>query len=457
MTPPRLTCLLETLRDRPILQKFCGDFGFQIAIKFLSFGFSIYTLHLITHALGPEQYGIYALVLGFANLFAGFVNISVRPLVIRDVGSEQMTLQDGSETVLHLMLLTAPIAYIVMVLAGYFCVPQYLSYVALAGLPYFLIPFNEQTVILVCQGKIKQSRIPHFCNVVAMTLLCFLLLAPDSSVTLVLICSLVATCLRAAGELCLVARDVHLRLRQHWDTVKRYLREGSVLVLCTLIGILHHKIDLLMLANFERLHSLAPYLPGFPVANAIAPATFNHEASIGYYSGAYRFLDMLRICPEFILATAIPILARMKTPTEFRHFSTKVFLALLGMAIAAMAFFFLTGPYLIDWVLGDDFANSVPLLFILTWAVPALMLRPLFRRMVVLRRLEKHLIWITVISLLVNVLSNLYCIPLYGEQGAAVTTVISESIFMALAFMISILAICRWDSDGNLSPDNTEA
>ena len=353
------------------------------------------------------------------------------------------------------MLLTSPVVYVVMLGVGVLCAPQYWQYIALAGLTYFLVPFNELSVILTCQGKVKLSRIPHLCNVAMVALLCYLFLVPGSSVTLVLVCALIAGGVRAVGEVYLVSRDIRPRLRRHWGTVRRFLREGGVLVLCTLIGVLHHKVDLLMLANFASLHELSGLLPWFPQGRAIAPATFNQDAAMGYYAGAYRFLDMVRICPEFVLATAIPILARMRTASEFKQFAAKVFLVLLGFTAAIMAVFFVFGPNLIHGILGEKYAASSTLLFYLTFTVPAMMLRPLFRRMVVLRRLEKHLIWIAVVSLAINVVMNLYFIPIHGERGAAFTTVLSESVFLVLAILISILSLRNWPKDKAVAEENT--
>ena len=50
--------------------------------------------------------------------------------------------------------------------------------------------------------------------------------------------------------------------------------------------------------------------------------------------------------------------------------------------------------------------------------------------------------------MLLNILMNLYLIPLRGSGGAALATVISESLTAALIIFIGWLAVGRWGGGG---------
>ena len=50
---------------------------------------------------------------------------------------------------------------------------------------------------------------------------------------------------------------------------------------------------------------------------------------------------------------------------------------------------------------------------------------------------EKQLMWITVVSALINVSLNFYMIPRWGQIGAAVTTILAEAIvYLASKFIV---------------------
>jgi O-antigen/teichoic acid export membrane protein len=158
----------------------------------------------------------------------------------------------------------------------------------------------------------------------------------------------------------------------------------------------------------------------------------------GIYGAAYN-LYLFGVMPGYALSIgAFPTLARyshQRTPLQYSSFVRRLNLAVgaYGLLIA-MSWGFVS-PYLLSWLYGAAFQDSIAPLQWLIWAIP----------LVVLNRLavqalnasgHQQLTWYATLSgVLFNVLANLWAVPRFGYMGAALTTVLTEGIVWCVALI----------------------
>jgi len=345
----------------------------------------------------------------------------------------------------------APAMYLILIGAGFVYDPSIIPILLLGGLSYFLAGNRSLNAILHARGRIKTESFVNFLVVLFNCLLLLFFLGEEGSISTVFLCSLGAVALALVYQNYEVSHEVKIRVRKQFKEVGYLMRESWPLVFAGLVQLIHSRADLFMLEKLDLIRSLALNLPFFP--SDLLPASFDTGLEVGIYAGAYRFFEMPIFIPTYILATGYPILAGLTRRIEFRHFRNRLGMVLAAASLIVMVVLYLFAGPLVHLILGTEFSGSIPVLKIFAFGIPAMILRPLFRQVVIIRRWQRHLTWILSSGVLLNVLMNFYLIPLRGSQGAALATVISESLTAALIIFIAGRAMGKWEGEAGISTE----
>jgi O-antigen/teichoic acid export membrane protein len=206
-----------------------------------------------------------------------------------------------------------------------------------------------------------------------------------------------------------------VNVRAGWAHALPLLRDAVPLGLVTMLGLLHFKVDSLMLS-------------------VLRPAE-----DLGIYAVAYRFLEQALIIPGLFLAALFPILTRLVSARapEGELVLRRAFDVLLLVAVPlAIAVFALAEP-LVAVLAGESFGDAVAPLRILALALVLAFANAPFAMALVALNERRALIAASAAGLALNIGLNAWAIPAYGYTGAAVTTVVSELVGFALVFALA--------------------
>ena len=153
------------------------------------------------------------------------------------------------------------------------------------------------------------------------------------------------------------------------------------------------------------------------------------EEETGYFSAAFRIVEVVGVLPWMLVSAGFPILARAARDDEERlgYALQRIFevatvlgaFIALGLAVAA--------PFAIEVVAGKDFLESIPVLrlqaaglltsfLMVTWTFALLSLR-LYRRLLIANAA----------AAVVAIVATLSLAPPLGAEGAALATVLAEA------------------------------
>ena len=162
------------------------------------------------------------------------------------------------------------------------------------------------------------------------------------------------------------------------------------------------------------------------------------DAPTGWFSAAARIVEPLKFVHLAVLGALLPALSRLTSegrampdtgePARVarREFSNS-FVGLLGFSVFAALFVFLAAQPLVAWLYGPGFAPSAIALQVMIWSlIPYTVSASLSLRLIVRRR-ERRVLVVTLISLAVSLALNLWLIPVYGLVGAAVAVLGGET------------------------------
>ncbi len=200
------------------------------------------------------------------------------------------------------------------------------------------------------------------------------------------------------------------RLRFDWQIWKKFIIYGTPIALTSFLFFVYFRIDILMLS----------FLKG--------------DQAVGWYSAAYRILDLVQFFPYILSYSVFPALLKLRKedPRIADMLFNRAARMLLLLAVPLTYGIFYLAPLIIKLIYGADFIPSILALRVIILIVPLLFLDSLFRYVVYTINKEWHYLWILLALALFNVVTNFIFIPKYGFVAAAWTTLASEAIGFAL-------------------------
>src|SRR5262245_6147427 len=181
---------------------------------------------------------------------------------------------------------------------------------------------------------------------------------------------------------------MRLRAELHWSRVKPLLPRAVPLVLSALLGLMIYNSDLIFLRLFAG------------------------PTEVGYYAASYMLISFLGNMGTAYSLSLLPTLTRLGRGSESQralyHTATaQVFAIALPAAVGGA----LLASQIIGLVFGQTYKASGPVLALLAWSVPLVLLRavPMVALMTTAR--EDHLLRSTAWAAGLNLALNLWLIP----------------------------------------------
>lgn len=164
---------------------------------------------------------------------------------------------------------------------------------------------------------------------------------------------------------------------------------------------------------------------------------------VGVYGLAYKFFEIALVFPTFFMNSLYPVfLERKKTISgDFQKtlFQGGWFLILSSLLITITVYFL--APYLIGFTAGEKsfgFEGAILALRILALSLPFFFASSFLMWLLVVNNDEKKMPFVYGISMMANIILNLYLIPRFGYIAAAATTFISEA-----AVVVLLAVVCK--------------
>lgn len=193
------------------------------------------------------------------------------------------------------------------------------------------------------------------------------------------------------------------------------VRDAIAVGLVSTIGLLHFRGDAILLSLLK-------------------PAR-----DVGIYAIAYRFVDQAFVLPGVFMGTMFPILTHALHTDKARAAAAinRTFQVLaLTSIVVALGMFTLAEP-LVHLVAGSGFGKSVRPMRILAFSLPFIFVGPVFYNVLIAINKQRQLILVSLLSLALNIVMNLFLIPRYSFNGAASATVASEAFSLAACYFVA--------------------
>ena len=163
--------------------------------------------------------------------------------------------------------------------------------------------------------------------------------------------------------------------------------------------------------------------------------------AVGYYSTAYKFIEGLLMVPSFFTLALFPTFAR------YAHSSQELLMqayvrAVKGLLLVALPIAVgvtIVADQLITLFFGEAYAPAVQTLRLLIWFLPFSYVNGVTQYLLIAVDKQRYLTGAFLLGASFNLAANLIAIPIWGIEGAAAVTVLSE-IVLLIPFLRGVYA-----------------
>lgn len=383
-----------------------------LASKFISKPLYLIYIFLIARALGVEDFGRYSFAITFAGFFVILADFGLKTPVQRAIARDRdltsLYLINALWIKVVLTLVAIAVFYGTVVISGYGSLYGAILYVALAIV---VIDSGSQMLYQVFRAHevMHYEAVVNVLRLAFMLILTLLVIEMGYGLMTILLVMLLSITLALSFNSVIYSKKCSTGGgRCDWKVARNFLKMAVVFGLGSGLYTLYSKIDIVML---ERMAG---------------------QRSVGLYAAAYTLLENLEIICVVYIAAFMPHLFRTLTVSKERalHQSGRSigYLLLIGLPTAT-GLSMLSGD-VIELLYGADFAPSAAALAVLIWAVPVKYTFMVLSALLIALDKEKTGLYTGTLGVCVNILLNMLLIPLYAHLGAAIATLITETLIL---------------------------
>lgn len=398
-------------------RKVAANTAVQVAGRFASALLAIFTLSLILRFFGEELQGRYLLAMAFAQFVSTIADFGLGTYLVRAIAGQEIAASQGMAFRFYTAIPFYAIAVVVGFLLPYDDPTRQAILIALISA--FIISMNNALVVYY-QAKLRM-QIPAVSEV-ANKVVVYALTAAVIALGWPFIWSVVVVAVGAAANFLINfligRRDLPYSGRANISSWPAIFKETLPLWVVSVLILIYFRIDTLMLSVLSL------------------PNGQNNLVQVGYYSTAYKFLEMLIAVPMMFYGAVLPVLVSAKENIfRLKEIVTKSLYAIMLFAVPATVLVYFGADGLINLFFGN-YAPAASALAILIWAFLFSAVSTGFYFATIGLGAQRRLVAPYLIVSGLNIALNYYLIPRFGFYGAAWATVVTEALIIIVTYRV---------------------
>lgn len=375
-------------------------------------------LILLSRHLGPKVFGQYATLMSFIGFCAILLAPSLNDLLVRDAmkstRGRDWVLRNGYGLRLLLALTAGIAAVIISPLIGWEGITVAVTGLGAAGLFFSLWTpswrFAYETPLQLDFRLDVAAGVNLLGRILLLGTLLYAVLLGSGLIGIVAAGSIGELLASLLLWILLVRRKYAVSPLFDQAELRRQLHEAAPIILAETLTMIYTRLDILML-------------------NRMAGAT---EA--GLFAGPMRIVDGLAIIPTVVLASATPILNRLRLndPARYKAAAALTYrmMWVSGLAVALPVSLF--SGEITRLFYGPAYAGSAAVMRFGAWVAPLAFTAAIWQVLMIIGGKQRVIVYVYGGLCVLNVGLNLLLIPYFGATGAAVAKVVTFAALFPL-------------------------
>jgi O-antigen/teichoic acid export membrane protein len=399
------------LHGRYGLQKAVANSGWLLCDRLFRLGLGLFVGVWIARFLGPEQFGIWNFALAFTAIFGSVSTLGLDAILVRELVKQPDRKYELIGSAFVLRAIGAVVALVLAVVLIGMMRPGDIRARGLVLIAALGFVFQSVNVIdLYFQAKVQARSTIIAANAA------FLIVTAAKLWLLIVSANLFAFAWVALSEFALSALFLVVAYRLNAQRVRlwrfdrrtaRHLAQGGLpLVLGGLAIMIYMRIDQVMIGQFLG------------------------AAEVGIFSAAVRISEIWYFIPIAIMSSLFPgiVAHREAGSADLHQRLQRLFAVMVWASILVAVVMSLSSDVIVRVLYGAKYTRAGGVLAIHAWALVFVSLGAASGSYLTVGGLQRYYFYRAVCGCLANILLNLYLIPRYGVQGAAIATVASFGI-----------------------------
>lgn len=370
-------------------------------------------LTILTRYLTKGDMGEFFFAASLATFFALITQLGTDDYLIREVSEKPANVIQNLSEVISIRLIL--FGLFLLLLNGFTLVFKYeIAEVVFLTSIYVLFEqlYSSLGAAFIGLRRIKYNVIVGIGSRILLLLLIFWVVKLHGSLAFIISCYIFANLILFISSFLIWRLKIgRIKLFFNFAPARKVIRLAFPFFLLSVLGIIHFKIDSLML-GFMKTYS-----------------------TVAAYEAAYKIFEASQFLTVPLGMIFFPIFSEMASNekwNEIKKLSRKIILIMIVLGSLISFIVIITAGFIIPFVYGSKYGDSISILKILYITVPVLYLVKIGVILAKSIYLEKKAINAMLICTVLNVILNLVGIPMFGAMGAAWATLISETILAVL-------------------------
>lgn len=385
--------------------------------KILSTILALVSIGLITRYLGKEGFGNYATVLAFLSFFSAISDLGLYQTTTREISRPSAREADILGRSMSLRITASFIIVLLSPLIIWFFpypieVKQAVVIISLS----FLFSSAYQILNGLFQKNLAMDKvaISELLGKALQVLIVFLAVRADLGFLWIISAILFNMIFSFVLIFLFSKKYLTFKITFDFRYWRNFLKISYPLGISAFIGFIYFKLDTILLSILKT------------------------SADVGIYSAAYKVIENIIFFPAMLIGLIFPILSQsiFSDKARFKDISDKTFkvfwICIIPLIIAVQ---FLSDD-IIALIGGAGFGESAVVLRILVFSLAAIFFSNFSNSILIAGNKQKKLLFATLLAAVFNISLNLFFIPIYSYMGAAVISVMTEILVVALTWRI---------------------
>jgi O-antigen/teichoic acid export membrane protein len=364
----------------------------------------------VVRYLGPENFGIFSYAISFVGLFATIATLGLDSIVVRELVKDPTRRDELLGSVFYLRIIGALIAIALTLIAAVILNESSFNFILISIIVTSTIFQSLNVVEHYFQAKVesKYNVYVQSSSLILASILKVVLIFFGASLIYFAIVYVIEFIFLSVGFY-LVYKINNLKISA-WQfkssTAFILLKDAWPLVLSGVVISIYMKIDQVMIKYMLS------------------------STEVGYYAVAVKLSEVWYFIPMAICTSLFPAIVNAKLVSEKLYLSRlqKLYDILAWMAIGIAIPVTFLSDFIIVTLFGLKFLAAAPVLTIYIWAGVPVFLGVASSQYLINENLTKLAFYRTFIGMIINVILNIFLIPIYGIDGAAFATLLSYAL-----------------------------
>lgn len=398
---------LKSFFQNESYMKYLKNSSWMISEYALKITSAIFVSIYVARFIGPENFGLLSYALAIFTIFLAISRLGMEHILVRDLAHHSKDRSAYMSTAFWLMVISAIISIAVLSILIYFFesdtetkIYTLIIAIGLIFQPLLVIDYNFQAQITVKYASIAKSVALAISSIVKIYLVWIqadLMLFAISYVFDHFITALLLVLMH-------IWRQQNSFLFQfNKNLIRPLLKSALPMTLSAVAAMLYMRTDQIMIKNFLDAEQL------------------------GLYSAATKIYEGWVLIACVFSASLLPVIVKFKTetPINYEKKIIRLFSIVFWTSILIAILTTLIGHELITLTFGKAYVSAGIVLAILMFTSAFTAIDCASSRYLMVEGMEKKIAIRTLLALIINVVLNSLLIPIYGIEGAAISTSIT--------------------------------